>query len=1183
MQTNFKRNLFFSIGGTALLFIISAMASFWSIERLLDSYKQANNTQQVVLKLNEAMISVLDAQTSMRGYLVTGKPGFMIEYDEVQNEVADTFSEIRMLIGDDSVQQKRIDELRAIHGEFFAYLDDMVEKRRGNPNFDPDELHEGKRIKGEVQALSKRIENAELERLGGQFNLAGNYGRYSLLLILAAALIAISVSILFFIRILRDYNERTKLYRQLEQKDAQMAERISIISHVATQISAGKYDVRVDDDTADSLGVVAVSLNAMARSLDDAFTELSDKEWHQAGIAELNNAMIGEKNIHELSRDILHFASKYTNSAAGALYVLENNQLWLAAGYCFSPDEENQTLSRGQGLVGQVADTNEIISIDAPGNEELVISHAVGQIKPVQIVAIPLTDIVVEGVLELASTRHFTAREMAFMRDVAHNIGVALRSAQNRKRLQELLEETQAQGEELRVQHSELEGMNAELEAQTEKLQASEEELRVQQEELQQTNEELAERSVLLEERNLEIQKKSEDLERSTRYKSEFLANMSHELRTPLNSILLLSRLLSENNEENLSSEQVEFARVIQSSGTGLLGLIDEILDLSKIESGKMELEFAEVVIQDVFSGMRALFEPMAKEKNIGFRLDVSDAPLVIKTDKMRLEQILKNLLSNAVKFTSEGEVVLRAKKSQDSQFVEFSVSDTGIGIPPEKQGLVFEAFQQADGSTKRKFGGTGLGLSISRELTKLLYGTLEVESAVDKGSVFTLRVPIVHASGKVLATRAQAPIPVEEVQVVETPRYISAVIPSDIPDDRASLQPGDSSILIVEDDTDFAKSLLNFTRQRGYKGVVSVRGDQALPLALEYKPVGILLDVELPIKSGFEVMEELKSNPNTRHIPVHMMSSHRLKRESLLRGAIHFLDKPAAYEEIPDVFERIEQIVNKESQKVLIIEDNPKHAEALAYFLANHSVNSEVRSDVEQGVAALMNDGVDCVILDMGIPDKKAYNILDSVKKNPGLENLPVIVFTGKSLSLKEELKIKEYADSIIVKTAHSYQRMLAEVSLFLHLVEENGAQPQLSQSTKNYKLHDVLNGKTVLVVDDDVRNIYSLTKALETLKIRVLTAIDGKEALEVLKTHPQTDIVLLDMMMPNMDGYETATQIRNNPKLKHLPVIALTAKAMLGDREKCINAGASDYITKPVDIDQLVSLLRVWLYEKK
>jgi signal transduction histidine kinase/CheY-like chemotaxis protein len=750
-----------------------------------------------------------------------------------------------------------------------------------------------------------------------------------------------------------------------------------------------------------------------------------------------------------------------------------------------------------------------------------------------------------------------------------------------------LLEETQAQSEELQLQHTELEAINAELEAQTEKLQASEEELRVQQEELEQTNEELSERSVLLEEKNTEIQKKSEALELTTRYKSEFLANMSHELRTPLNSILLLSRLLSENNNKGMNKEEIEFARVIMSSGNSLLGLIDEILDLSKIEAGKMELEFLEVPTKEITDSLASLFTQVAKEKNIGFEIISKEAPLVIKTDRMRLEQILKNLLSNAIKFTEKGSVSLEIKiNDDDDKIICFIVKDTGIGIPLDKQPLIFEAFQQADGSTKRKYGGTGLGLSISRELAKLLKGEIILHSKENEGSSFTLCLPIYGSSMKKVIVEKTPPIQIQEENNEETEskkKYISTTIPEEIEDDRDSISEDDKVILIVEDDMNFAKSLLTFTRKSGYKGIVSVRGDYALNFALMYKPVGILLDIELPVKSGWEVLEELKNNSQTKHIPVHIMSSHKLKQESLLKGAVDFLDKPVAFEKIPDVFMRIEHIISKESQKVLIIEDNPKHAKALSYFLETYNINSEIKSDVSDGLTSLTKNNVDCVILDMGIPDKQAYQILDGVKKSPGLENLPVIVFTGKSLSLKEEVKIKKYADSIIVKTAHSYQRMLDEVSLFLHLVEENKNENGKKESYKKLNLlNNILFDKTVLVVDDDVRNIYSLTKALEVFKMNVITAFDGKEAIKVLEENPNTDIVLLDMMMPNMDGYETAEKIRSNPKHLSLPLIAVTAKAMTGDREKCIKAGASDYITKPVDIDQLLSLLRVWLYDK-
>ncbi|WP_369804042.1 response regulator [Siphonobacter sp. SORGH_AS_0500] len=758
-------------------------------------------------------------------------------------------------------------------------------------------------------------------------------------------------------------------------------------------------------------------------------------------------------------------------------------------------------------------------------------------------------------------------------------------------KLQNFLEETQAQAEELQAQHNELENLNAELEAQSQKLQASEEELRVQQEELLQSNTELEERSLLLEEKNEEIQRKAEELEISTRYKSEFLANMSHELRTPLNSILLLSRLLAENNENHLSKDEVEYAQVINNSGNGLLGLIDEILDLSKIEAGQMKLEFMNVSTNEITDELKALFTPLAKDKKLDFKVKVADTiPAYLETDRLRLGQILKNLLSNAIKFTSEGEVSLTLEKdTKYDNSVRFIVKDTGIGIPKEKQHLIFEAFQQADGSTKRKYGGTGLGLSISRELVKLLGGELVVTSEVNKGSEFTLHLPIsklnrieieeIEVTPVIIKKEEEKPQPAKE----KTTEFLSTTIPANIPDDRQSIEKDDKVILIIEDDTAFAKSLLDYSRKKGYKGIVSVRGDEGLKLAGLYKPAGILLDIQLPIMSGWEVMDALKADPQTRPIPVHIMSSHKMKTESLLKGAVDFVNKPMAFEQMKDVFEKIEYVLNRNAKKVLIIEDNPKHAKALAYFLETFNINSELKSDVDQGIQALRRKDIDCVILDMGIPDSKAYDMLEQARKDPDFENLPIIIFTGKSLSLSEELKIKKYADSIIVKTAHSYQRMLDEVSLFLHLVEDN---KQSEKKEGRYKklgeLSQILKGKNVLVADDDIRNIFSLSKALENYQMNVITALDGKEALQKLEENAHIDIVLLDMMMPQMDGYETARKIRENYLWKDMPVIAVTAKAMTGDREKCIQAGASDYITKPVDIDQLLSLLRVWLYER-
>ncbi|KQO22846.1 histidine kinase [Flavobacterium sp. Leaf82] len=1188
MKSNFRRNLLISSTVSLLVLMISSTASYLSIKSLLSSNFWVNHTQEVIYNLNEGSAIITEAQTSMRGYLITGDEQFVQRYNDAEIKSNSYFEKVNELTVDNPSQQQQLKELKTQRSNFFKYLNNQIVKKRLGKDAVVFDLNEGRTMMNDLRSQIKTVENTEQNLLKERNQNSERYGMYSIILIIVAFIVAFLISIVFLIRILKDFNERALLQNELERKDIETAQRIEAISTIASNISSGNYDIRVDDTKADALGSVGESLNNMGVSLKSSFDLLSQKEWMQTGVANLNNVMLGDKTLQKLSKDVIEFVCQYTNSSAGVLYVLEENELYVSGGYSYIPSKNRERIQKGEGLIGQAIISGKLLELKTLSPDDIHINYALGQIKPTHIVAVPLLDTRIEGALELASIYGFSDLHLEFLRTVSNNIGIAIKSTQNRKRVMELLEETKSQSEELQVQHSELEAINAELEAQTEKLQASEEELRVQQEELEQTNEELSERSVLLEEKNNEIQKKSEALELTTRYKSEFLANMSHELRTPLNSILLLSRLLSENNNKSMVSEEIEFAKVIQSSGNSLLGLIDEILDLSKIEAGKMELEFLDVSTKEITDTLWNLFNQVAKEKGIKFEIISKDAPVVIKTDKMRLEQILKNLISNAIKFTEKGTVSIEIKiNTDDDKVICFIVKDTGIGIPLDKQPLIFEAFQQADGSTKRKYGGTGLGLSISRELAKLLRGEIILHSKVNQGSTFTLCLPVFGSAMHKINVEKIPPTEFTEVsEEQEKPvkrKYISETIPAEIEDDRDSIEDGDKVILIVEDDINFAKSLLSFTRQKGYKGVVSVRGDYALNFTLLYNPVGVLLDIELPIKSGWEVLEELKNHSETKHIPVHIMSSHKLKQESLLKGAVDFLDKPVAFDKIPDVFLRIEHIINKDAQKVLIIEDNPKHAKALAYFLETYNINSEIKSEVSQGLEALNKTEVDCVILDMGIPDKHAYQILDGVKKSPGLENLPVIVFTGKSLSMKEEVKIKKYADSIIVKTAHSYQRMLDEVSLFLHLVEDKKDGKDKKESHKKLNLlNNILHDKKVLIVDDDVRNIYSLTKALEVFKMNVITAFDGKEAIKILGEHPDTDVVLLDMMMPNMDGYETAEKIRSIPKFLSLPLIAVTAKAMTGDREKCIKAGASDYITKPVDIDQLLSLLRVWLYDK-
>ncbi|HMI08470.1 MAG TPA: CHASE3 domain-containing protein, partial [Flavobacterium sp.] len=662
-SSSFKRNLIISSTISMLILLLSSTASYICIKSLLSSNNWVNHTELVIKNLNEATTTTLDAQNSVRGFLITGKTALLDGYNGSEAKAGKILLELQQLTVDNPVQQRNLAELEPTQKEFYTYLKDRVAYKSAGYTVSENQLADGKRLVDSMRASFKKIGIEEQRLLALRVADSKRYSNYSIILIIAAALIAVLISILFFLRLLGDFRQRQLLQRELEEKDLETAERIRVISGIAGQISEGNYEIRVDDSESDALGSVADSLNNMAHSLGSSFRLLSDKEWLQAGIAQLNNVMIGEKKMGELTKDIIEFLAIYTNSSAGALYLLDGDELSAASGYSYIPDKGREHFKTGDGLVGQAVASGKILELKDVPADAIRISYALGEVKPGHVVAVPLADLKIEGAAELASIKPYSELQMEFLSAVSNNIGIALRAAQNRKRVQELLEETQAQSEELQIQHSELESMNAELETQTEKLQASEEELKVQQEELQQTNEELAERSVLLEEQNTEIQRKSEALEVSTQYKSEFLANMSHELRTPLNSILLLSRLLSENNDENMNDEQIEFARVIQSSGNGLLGLIDEILDLSKIEAGKMELEILDVSVKEITDNLKSLFSEVAKQKNIQFNIIADGAPLVIKTDKMRLEQILKNLISNAIKFTSKGAVTLEIKK----------------------------------------------------------------------------------------------------------------------------------------------------------------------------------------------------------------------------------------------------------------------------------------------------------------------------------------------------------------------------------------------------------------------------------------------------------------------------------------------------------------------------------------
>jgi len=1185
-QTN--NNLRIGFGLSILLLIGSSIISCICIFNLLKSSQQVRHTMEVKRTLTEVLSALKDAETGQRGYLLSGQEEYLEPYIGAYTRAKENLASVQQLTANHPSQQSYCRQLESGMNKRLEQLSALIDKKRAGAHIDHSDLKVGKLYMDSSRQVIGQMLREEDIILTQRTARLEQFATFTPGVIIGAAILAVMVAIIFYARIIRDIRAKAEMQQDLIKKDIETRQRLEAIQQIAERISAGNYEIRINDAQKDSLGSLAESLNTMAGSLAYSFNKLKDNEWLQSGMAALNEKMVGEKDLAVLTGQVIHFVTAYTGSHVGALYLLTgDNRLTLSNGYALLP-EVKRTFHPGEGIVGECFLSNMPILINDIDPEYVSVSHAAGNIRPKAVIACPINfEGATIGVLELASIKQYSDLDELFIKLVSLNIGTAIAGAQNHRKLQELLEETQAQSEELQAQHSELENMNAELEAHSQKLQTSEEELRVQQEELQQSNNELEERNRIITERNLEIQKKAEELEQSTRYKSEFMANMSHELRTPLNSILLLSRYLADNVEHNLSEDQKESARVIYNSGNGLLELIDELLDLSKIEAGKMDLEYNDIHINDLIVGLKDLFNPIARERSLDLNIARDEnLPERFEVDKMKLEQILKNLISNALKFTSSGSVSITASLSGKQQnFIAFAVTDTGIGIPHDKQELIFQAFTQADGSTKRKYGGTGLGLSISRQLARLMGGDVLLKSEPGKGSTFTLMLPLskkdaginTELEGQLLPGLSIAEQAAEKPQ---RPRLITDVIPDEVDDDRYSLQPGDKIILIVEDDTAFAKALLQFTHSQKYKGIVAVRGDQAIELARSFRPQAILLDIQLPVRDGWEVMEELKSDSATRHIPVHIMSSLEVKRESRRQGAVEFFSKPLATEHMREMFRKMEEVLHKDPKCVLIIEENPKHAEALAIFLQRFSVSTSIAHSVESSMAVLKEDGIDCVIMDMGIPDKTAYDALESIKQLPGMEQMPIIVFTGKSLSAAEETRIKQYADSIVVKTAHSYQRILDEVALFLHLVEEK------RQGTGNLKpgmmnANEVLNGKTILVADDDVRNIFSLTRALERHNVRVITATDGAEALEQLEQHPETSLVLMDMMMPQMDGYESIARIRQHPRFKNLPVISVTAKAMLGDREKCIAAGASDYISKPVDIDQLVSLLRVWMYD--
>ncbi len=962
---------------------------------------------------------------------------------------------------------------------------------------------------------------------------------------------------------------------------ANLTSQVRAIAEVATAVTKGDLTRSIQVDARGEVAELKDNINTMIGNLRLTTDVNTEQDWLKTNLAKFTNMLQGQRDLATVGRLLLTELTPLVNAHMGVIYQVENEdspQLRLLSAYAGDGTiPHQQYVQFGEGLVGQCAmDKRQRLVSDIP-TDAMPINSVLLRVVPKNLVVLPvLFENQVKAVIELASVASFTTSQMTFLEQLTDSIGIVLNSIEATMQTEGLLKQSQ-----------QLAG-----------------ELQTQQKELQQTNEQLEQKAQQLAERNVEVERKNQEIEQARRaleekatelsltskYKSEFLANMSHELRTPLNSILILGQQLTENPDGNLSAKQVEFARTIHGAGTDLLNLISDILDLSKIESGTVTVDAEEILTTNLLDTVGRPFRHEADNRQLSFNVDVDpNLGRSIVTDSKRLQQVLKNLLSNAFKFTAEGGVRLNVSAAlggwsaehpvlnHSPAVVAFEVSDTGIGIPLEKQKLIFEAFQQADAGTSRKYGGTGLGLAISRELASLLGGEIHLRSTPGKGSTFILYLPLKY-SGPTVAPRAQTPSPFASapaLQVTAQERVIEQ-----LPDDRLNLEPGDAILLIVEDDPHYARVLIDLARDKGFKVLSAARGAEALDLAKQFQPTAVSLDVFLPDMLGWTVLSQLKHNPLTRHIPVQIITLDEDRQHALARGAFSFVNKPTTTEGVSAALSQIKEYAKPRRKRLLIVEDNAAERMSIQELLDHNDIEI-VTTDTGAGALSTLRDNpCDCVVLDLRLPDMSGFEVLDKIRKDDSLSNVPVVVFTGRELSVEEDAELHTMARSIVVKGVESPERLLDETSLFLHrVITELPIEKQRMLEKLNSSDEDLV-GQTALLVDDDARNIFALSSVLERRGMKVLTATTGSEAVALVESNPEIAIVLMDIMMPQMDGYQTIGVIRENPAFRRLPIIALTAKAMKGDREKCLEAGASDYLAKPVNTEQLLLAIRMWLH---
>jgi CheY-like chemotaxis protein/signal transduction histidine kinase/CHASE3 domain sensor protein len=1114
------------VAAALLFFLISGLISYSNVQILKSDNEKIVHSHEVIAALDALSSSVQDAETGQRGFLLTGNDKYLQPYDDALSKISSELSLIATLTSNNAAQQANLGQLRPHVAAKFAVLKQTIDLRRKSGAAAALAVVNTDRGKLEMDAIRDQLDvmNQEEARL-----------------------------------------------REARLAEMQAASRSATVSGVLAALLGMGLTLVVG-------GLIHRAARARQR-----------QAWLQSGEVGLSTAMLGDKTVQQLGNSVLDFLTPYLGAQAGVLFTGEGDSFELAAQLGVPGDALiPKGFAMREGLLGRAAADDRAIFLHDVPEGYLTVGSAFGRDKPRHLIIAPFNaDGVVNAVIEFGFLHPVDDRVAAFLEQVAAPVGVALRSARYRTELQNLLAETQRQADELQVQSEELRVSNEELEEQSRALKEQQSRLEQQQAELEQTNSQLEEQSQQLEiqrddlsRSSAAVELKARELEQASQYKSDFLANMSHELRTPLNSLLILSKLLGDNSQSNLSDEQVQFARTIQSSGNDLLNLINDILDLSKIEAGHIEVRPEAVSLTRLAADLRRTFDPVASERGLSFAIDIAeDCPPAITTDRLRLEQILKNLLSNAFKFTEKGGVDLHVTRSDNSLCL--AVTDSGIGVSSEQHQAIFEAFRQADGAINRKFGGTGLGLSISRELARLLGGAIMLESQPGKGSTFSVTIPLDYDPSGV-APRPNPGIPLGEADA-RPQSARTAAPPMSVDDDREQLQTTRRILLVVEDDQAFAGIVRDLAREAGFQALVATTAEEALDLAKRFKPSAIIMDIGLPDQSGLAVLDRLKRDDATRHIPIHVVSASDHTQTALSLGAVGYLVKPVKREDLADALRALEAQLTRTVRRVLIVEDDLVQRAAVGKLLSSGDVETVGAGTAAECLRLLKEQTFDCMVLDLALPDASGFSLLETLSHEGDYAFPPVIVYTGHDLTAEDEQTLRRYSSSIIIKGAKSPERLLDEVSLFLHQVvaELPAEQQRMIHQARNRDA--ILEGRRILVVEDDVRNVYSLTNILEPRGAIVEIARNGQEALDTLARPGDTpnpiDLVLMDVMMPVMDGLDATRRIRLEPRWAKLPIIMLTAKAMPDDQERCIAAGANDYMAKPLDVDKLLSLVRVWM----